>query len=201
MGLFSLEGGQAAYRADFWVYGAAVGLLSTVLVSAGPGHQWPRLVACVVSGLALWSLVEYGLHRFVLHRVQPFQRWHDDHHRRPTALIGIPTLMSVALFVVLVFAPAWALAGAWQASALTLGMLAGYLAYVITHFAAHHTVPWGLEGTAWLRERRRWHARHHLRSRAPGCFGVTCGIWDRLFASVSPAIGRPAARAQTCDLK
>jgi cyclopropane-fatty-acyl-phospholipid synthase len=149
--------------------------------------QWPLLVACTGFGLALWSLVEYGLHRFVLHRVQPFQRWHGEHHRRPTALLGTPTVMSAALFATLVYAPAWAAAGAWPACAFTLGMLAGYLAYVVTHFVAHHTAPPGLAGTAWLRGRRRWHALHHQRIDAPGCYGVTSGIWDRLFGSVLPA--------------
>jgi sterol desaturase/sphingolipid hydroxylase (fatty acid hydroxylase superfamily) len=190
MNLFSMEGGESAYRADFWVYGAAVPLLLVLLITAGPRGHWLLWLGCAGLGLASWSLVEYLLHRFVLHRVQPFQRWHGEHHRRPAALIGTPTLLSAALFGLLVFAPAWAIAGPWPACALTLGMVAGYLAYAVTHHAAHHAAPPGLAGTAWLRQRRRWHALHHQRSGAPGCYGVTSGLWDRLFDSVlPPAIG------------
>lgn len=194
MNFFSLEGGNTAYRADFWVYGAAVPLLAALLVAAAPRAQGVALAACVLAGLALWSLVEYGLHRFVLHRVQPFQRWHGEHHGRPTALIGTPTLLSAALFATLVFAPAWALAGAWFATAFTLGMLAGYLAYVVTHFAAHHAAPPGLAGTRWLRRRRRSHALHHARRQDHGCYGVTSGFWDRVFGSMAPA--NPGPRSQ-----
>jgi len=187
MGLFSLEAGNTAYRADFWVYGAAVPLLAFMLVAAGPRASWPLLVVCTAAGLASWSLVEYGLHRFVLHRVEPFQRWHGEHHRRPTALIGTPTLMSAALFATLVFAPGWALAGAWPAAAFTLGMLAGYLAYVVIHFATHHAAHPALARTGWLRQRRRWHALHHKRLDAPGCYGVTSGFWDHVFGSKGPS--------------
>jgi membrane protein YqaA with SNARE-associated domain len=90
MGLFTLEHSQLAYRADFVLYGSAVPLLAAFLLLAGPRAQWAQMAACVLAGLAGWSLIEYLLHRFVLHRVQPFQRWHAEHHQRPTALICAP---------------------------------------------------------------------------------------------------------------
>lgn len=183
MSLRWLEAGPAAHRADFWAYGAAVALLALALLVAAPQARWPWLTACVVAGAAAWSLAEYVLHRLVLHRLHPFHRWHGEHHVRPSALIGTPTAISATLFATLVLAPAWLLAGAWPACAFTLGMLAGYLAYVVTHDATHHAAPPGLAGSSWLRNRRRWHARHHRRNAAPACYGVTSGFWDRVFGT------------------
>jgi len=66
----------------------------------------------------------------------------------------------------------------WRASALTLGLLTGYLGYAITHHAIHH---WRADN-AWLKERKYWHALHH-HSEQPGCYGVTSSVWDRVFGS------------------
>lgn len=192
MGLLSLEASRAAYRADFAVYGAASAALAALLLWRAPPGQTPWLLASVGAGGALWTLVEYGLHRFVLHGLQPFQGWHTDHHRRPAARIGTPTLVSAAGFAALVFAPAWALLGAWPGCALTLGMLLGYLAFAAIHHAAHHAVPGPLEGTRWLHRRRRWHAAHHRRDALPGCYGVSTGLWDRAFGSTGPAAAAAA---------
>ena len=187
MGLFTLEHSQRAYRADFVLYGSAVLLLAAYLLREVPRAQWPQVAAFVLAGLAGWSLIEYLLHRFVLHGMQPFQGWHAEHHQRPTALICAPTILSATLIVVLVFLPALLMANVWRACALTLGVLAGYLAYAITHHATHH---WRADN-AWLRQRKRWHALHH-HANMPLCFGVTSGLWDRVFGSAAQPL-RPHA--------
>lgn len=179
MGLFSLEHDRLAYDADFVLYGAAVLALAGALATVCPPAQRREAFAVVVAGLAAWTLVEYGLHRFVLHGVQPFQRWHDEHHRRPAALIGLPTVGSAALFAGLVFLPSWLAGGPWLACALTLGMLLGYLGYAFTHHATHHV----LARRGWLARRKRWHALHHHHVEHPVCFGVTSAFWDRMFGT------------------
>lgn len=180
MRLFSLEHGKMAYRADFALYFAAVTMLATFLVFAGPRPQRFYILTFAVLGLGLWTIVEYGLHRFVLHGVQPFHRWHLQHHQRPLALICAPTILSATLFGVLVFFPALMLGNLWSACALTLGMLVGYLAYAMTHHATHH---WH-GNNAWLRHRKRWHALHHFRHiEQPGRYGVTSAFWDYVFGS------------------
>ena len=190
MGLFTLEHSQGAYRADFVLYGSAVLLLAAYLLLEGPRAQWPQMAAFVLAGLAGWSLIEYLLHRFVLHGVQPFQGWHAEHHQRPTALICAPTILSAALILTLVFLPTLLVSNLWRACALTLGVLAGYLAYAVVHHATHH---WRADN-AWLRQRKRWHALHH-HAHAPHCFGVTSGFWDRVFGSApQPLRPRPASQ-------
>ncbi len=179
MGLLSLEHGRAAYRADFVLYGAAVVALATTLLWRGPRGQLATELGWVACGLALWTLMEYALHRFVLHGPQPFRRWHGAHHQRPTALIGLPTIASAALFGVLVFAPARLALGTWHASALTLGVLLGYLAYAVAHHATHH---WPAR-TPWTQQRKRWHALHHHAKEHPQCFGVTVSFWDHVFGT------------------
>ena len=191
MGLFTLEHSRFAYRADFALYGAAVLTLAALLLFDGPPAQRVELVAWVLAGLAVWPPIEYVLHRYVLHGVQPFCGWHAQHHERPTARIGSPTLFSASLFGLFFFLPAWGLAGLWPACALTLGVVSGYLAYGITHHATHH---WRAEG-AWLKQRKRWHAlHHHAPATNPGCYGVTSAFWNRACGSTRRATPAKASR-------
>lgn len=179
MGFFTLEHSKAAYLADFVLYGTSVVGLAAFLLVAGPRELRLDIVAFALTGLASWTAIEYALHRFVLHGLQPFQSWHAQHHQRPTALICTPTILSGTLMATLVFLPALALGGLWRACALTLGMLTGYLAYAVMHHATHH---WRFEN-AWLKRRKRWHALHHHHTLQPDCYGVTSAFWDRVFGS------------------
>lgn len=188
MGLLTLEHGKFAYRADFALYALAVPALTVFLLWTAPSSHWLSASLWVLAGLGGWTLIEYALHRFVLHGLRPFRTWHEAHHERPMALICAPTLFSAALIVVLVFLPAWAIGDVLRACSLTLGVLAGYLAYAITHHAAHH---WRVGGS-WLIRRKRWHALHHHAGGA-GCYGVTSPLWDHLFGSAPRASGDPRA--------
>lgn len=179
MKLLTLEHSKTAYQADVVFYGVAVALLATLLLLDAPPAHWMRLSACVLIGAAAWTAMEYGAHRFVLHGLPPFSRWHAAHHERPSALICAPTVVSAALIGGLVFLPAWGLFGLWPAAALTQGVLVGYLFYTVTHHATHH---WRAR-RPWLRERKRWHALHHRRGEWPACYGVTTSFWDHVFGS------------------
>jgi sterol desaturase/sphingolipid hydroxylase (fatty acid hydroxylase superfamily) len=178
MSFFTLEHSKTAYRADFVLYGAAVVCLAAYLVAASPQNDHGSLLVIALAGLAAWTFIEYALHRFVLHGLQPFKRWHAAHHERPSALICTPTILSAVLIGLLVFLPALLLGGSWRACALTAGLLTGYLFYTATHHAIHH---WHAR-SAWLQRRKRWHALHHHRG-ASGHYGVTSAFWDRVFGS------------------
>ncbi len=182
MGLFTLEHSSGAYRADFVIYASAVAAMAVVLMVGGPSAlRWP-MAGLALAGLAVWGMLEYLLHRFVLHGLEPFRSWHAEHHERPTALIGTPTLFSAALIGTFVFLPALLVGSPWTAGAFTLGILGGYLAYGCTHHGLHH---WRAE-SAWLKRRKLWHARHHHHATRPGCYGVTTSFWDHVFRSTGP---------------
>ena len=187
MGLLSLEHTTTAYWADFVLHGsAAVGLAVALVAWTPPDLAW-RTALLLPLGGAAWTLLEYLLHRFVLHGLQPFSHWHALHHARPRALICGPTVLSSALITGLVFAPAWAALGLRLAAALTLGVLLGYLAYGLMHHATHH---WRA-GAGWLKRQKHWHALHH-HAPVTGYFGVTTRLWDHVFASV-PTQRRPGS--------
>jgi sterol desaturase/sphingolipid hydroxylase (fatty acid hydroxylase superfamily) len=179
MTLFTLEHGELAYRADAAFYAVAVSTAGVWLASTSPVGVRLETLAWAAAGLAAWSLIEYGVHRFVLHGPQPFRGWHAAHHRRPSAFICAPTVVSATLIFTLVYLPMLAAAGARQASAFTWGVLAGYLGYTVLHHAVHH---WRGRGR-WLRRRKRWHARHHQGCGGHERFGVSTGLWDRVLGT------------------
>lgn len=135
----------------------------------------PVFTLLMVAGLLAWSLIEYVLHRFVLHGLWPFQQWHALHHDQPHALIHVPAVLGALPIGGVVFLPALVLGGLWPACAFTLGVLVGYVAYAITHHATHH----GRAGPHWLRRLKLVHAMHHSVN-PPAGFGVTSAFWDRV---------------------
>jgi sterol desaturase/sphingolipid hydroxylase (fatty acid hydroxylase superfamily) len=183
MGLLSLEQDEALVRADFAFYGSLVVVFAGVTLASAPAGDGWQALAWVLAGLSGWTLAEYGLHRFVLHGVQPFARWHALHHARPQALIATPTVLTAALFAGLVVAPAWWLLPAWSAAALVLGVAIGYFAYIAMHHAVHHT----RDAHVWLRGPKRWHAVHH-RVGSQACYGVSLPLWDHVFGSARPLV-------------
>ena len=181
MSLFTLEHSKVAYRLDLAFFGVASVGLGVLLFLAGPPARLMQGAACAALGLASWTFIEYGVHRFVLHGVKPFSAWHARHHRRPTARIYSPTFVSVLLVAALIYLPAWIAWGRWPACAFTFGVVAGDFGYAVTHHAIHH---WRAE-RGWLGRRKRWHGLHHVRLSAPagrpGYYGVTSRLWDFVF--------------------
>lgn len=139
------------------------------------------------------------MHRFVLHGLAPFSRWHAQHHQRPAALICSPTVFSALLIATLVFAPVLLALGVAHGSAFSLGVLAGYLAYTVTHHATHL---WRAQA-GWLKRRKLSHTLHHHDVAQALCFGVSTSFWDHVFrtgkrrdrrAVPGPLSNPPAAR-------
>ena len=206
---FDLDHSSWAYRADFVLYGTLVAAMALTVLFFSPLSLAPVLWAWVAGGVFAWTLVEYLLHRFVLHGLAPFRDWHAEHHNRPGALIGAPTLLSLGLFVVLVALPAWWLIGSWSTCALMLGLMTGYLGYGLTHHATHHNLVVTTFLRNWLEKRRRWHAVHHLsskrlpseavRQKKGGPYGVTCSFWDHVFGTTNAATVGNNTAIRSCD--
>ncbi|MEY4766994.1 MAG: hypothetical protein RI907_3667 [Pseudomonadota bacterium] len=169
-----IEHSPGSYRTDFAVHAVTVALMAIYLITAAPPARQVTLGLAAWLAAIGWSLLEYVLHRFVLHGIQPFKGWHAAHHSTPRALICTPIVLSATLIATLVFLPAWLLGDRWLATALTFGLLAGYLMYTATHHAIHH---WRADGI-WIRQRKHCHALHHDPGRPAGYYGVTSRLWD-----------------------
>ena len=171
---------KTAYYADFAIYALMVVWLA-ILASLTPG--WPQRLlwlAMFATGLALWTLLEYLLHRWVLHRVPLIAPLHTEHHRAPRALVGTPTWLSLAIIWGAFFLPLWRVGSFIIASGLTAGVMGAFLWYGVVHHVIHHGRPRAL--AAWLSDSKRRHLRHHFSSR-PVNFGVTTALWDHLFGT------------------
>lgn len=169
---------RMGYYRDFVVYPLAIaGLAIGVLWRASP-EQTAATLAAFAFGLGTWTLVEYFLHRHVLHRVPYVRDMHGCHHRDQTALIGAPTWLSLGLFLCLVYLPLRVVVPP-LAGGLTAGFMAGYVWYFGVHHLIHHN---SLGHSTYARRLKRRHMLHH-HFNDKGNFGVTTGIWDRAFGT------------------
>ncbi len=136
-------------------------------------------LALFVAGLASWTLVEYLLHRFMLHRVEPFRSWHLEHHRHPDAPMRIPVAFSLALVLALAALPPLLPLGTGLAAALSCGLIVGHLLQEIVHHRLHGAA---CRPGSWLGVRQRDHDYHHQRDER-AAYGTLTGFWDRVFCT------------------
>ncbi|KXT06588.1 hypothetical protein AC578_8560 [Pseudocercospora eumusae] len=146
------------------------------------------LIAYWITGLCIWTLVEYVLHRCLFHLDDhlPDNRYaitlhfllHGIHHYLPMDRLRL--VMPPTLFLVLA-TPFWKLAHTvffydWYAAvAVFCGGIFGYTCYDMTHYFLHHkNLP------AYYRELKKYHLQHHFMDYENG-FGVTSRFWDRVF--------------------
>lgn len=140
-----------------------------------PGVRWASGLGMLVAGTVAWTGVEYLLHRFILHRVEPFRRWHVQHHRQADVPMRTPLLFSLALVSMLVILPMVSGLEAGAAMAFSVGLLMGHLAQEAVHHAMH---PAFRPAGGWLGQRQRLHTFHH-HADASMAFGTLTGFWDR----------------------
>lgn len=174
---------RTAYYADFVIYAAAIGALIAIAALEPGWTDRLRWVAAFLVGIASWTLLEYLLHRFVLHRMPIFSDMHAVHHASPRAFVGTPTWVSLSILWLVFFVPAWRGLSLIVGGGLIAGVMTGFLWYGILHHAIHHRRPRFL--TARLTASIHRHLRHHY-SKIPGNFGVTTPLWDLLFGTSDP---------------
>eukprot|EP01016_Furgasonia_blochmanni_P028627 TRINITY_DN3008_c0_g1_i3.p1 TRINITY_DN3008_c0_g1~~TRINITY_DN3008_c0_g1_i3.p1 ORF type:complete len:299 (-),score=70.69 TRINITY_DN3008_c0_g1_i3:256-1152(-) len=143
----------------------------------------------ILAGLALWSFVEYVLHRWVFHfalaknknslAVKRLQFLiHGFHH-------ALPRLRNKSLFAVMielnVCAAGWALAfvllDAWYASFIFVGMVSGVILSELLinfHFHSDNRIFGRL-----IRKLETLHYNHHYKGEC--CYSVINPYWDELF--------------------
>ncbi len=136
-----------------------------------------EVLATVLSGLFLFSLIEYSFHRWLLHgSVRILAEGHRAHHEKPQGYDSLPFflpgLILLALTGLLVcLMPA-------SIAFLLIGTIAlGYSIYGLSHFVLHHHR--FRRGLA-----RSWAATHHVHhSRIDTNFGVTTPLWDMVMGT------------------
>ena len=145
-----------------------------------------KLVGLIFSGLMLWSLTEYLLHRFVFHyepstdlgkRISYL--FHGNHHEFPRDkdrlfMPPVPSLIIASLFLVSFYFVV-------EKNALPLfsGFMSGYLIYGSMHYAIHAGKP----PFRWMKGLWRNHELHHYKHADKG-FGVTSTLWDHVFCTM-----------------
>lgn len=154
-----------------------LGVLVAALAWPAGAVGW-KVAGALLAGLVAWTLLEYVLHRFVLHGVEPFRAWHLAHHRNPTQPIRVPLAFSLALVIAVLglsFALPWAES---LAAPLSVGLLLGDMLQETVHQGLHAQGVLGL-GLARLRAH---HGHHHFVDER-AAFGTLTTFWDRCFGT------------------
>jgi sterol desaturase/sphingolipid hydroxylase (fatty acid hydroxylase superfamily) len=138
----------------------------------------------VMLGLAAWTLMEYLVHRFVFHRFPVGRRLHQLHHDHPSDPDAERSSLSTPLLAVPIGALLMGIAGVEDGSAIFAGLLSGYLAFIVLHYAVHR---WPIEPDSRFYAAKMRHLTHH---HMEGCnYGVTTGFWDVVFRTHERRIG------------
>jgi sterol desaturase/sphingolipid hydroxylase (fatty acid hydroxylase superfamily) len=152
-------------------------------------------------GIAAWTLLEYAVHRYVLHGRFPdgprmhqrlahkyFDSLHWEHHARPwdgNHINGTlkDTARFSAIFVALGFLAPWP-----GGPVFVAGLL---LAYVMEEWV-HQSVHFYNFDNPYFRYIRRHHLYHHSPKGMNAGYGLSSGIWDVVWNTRFPAEERRA---------
>jgi dihydroceramide fatty acyl 2-hydroxylase len=169
-----------------------------VVIALGVRADGPMAVAFACGGIAAWTLIEYLVHRHILHGRFPdgpgwwqhalhrlFDPSHGDHHLRPWdgrhVNGGLDTLPVAVLLVAASFLgplPTWPV--------LMAAVLQCYVIEEWVHYALHfHRCRW-----RYFEYIRRHHLYHHGARGRDVAFGLTSGMWDVALGTRIPAQDR-----------
>jgi cyclopropane-fatty-acyl-phospholipid synthase len=184
----------AESRANYWAAYATD--FSCPFLFAYLGHRshltWPVVLFSFIAGCLVFSLIEYAIHRWLLHNPKTlFYPLHEAHHRRPedTSAFLFPTSIVVLGLVWLLFVPLLH----WNASSFFIsGIAAGYLSFGTLHHFEHTTrinqIPF-----RWLQHRWAAHSVHHHLDETN--YGVLTSFWDYVFGTNYKQIKRRSRAA------
>jgi len=152
-------------------------------------------------GITFWTVMEYGLHRWVFHMDEKVQfSWlsitahfllHGVHHKLPQdpmRLVFPPVLTTFFLaafwyFFYAMFPASWTYA-------ITSGGLSGYICYDLCHYYLHHS---GIPPLSYFGRLKRYHLAHHYKDHKLG-YGITSKFWDVVFGTLLD-VPEPKAKA------
>ena len=177
---------------SFWIFPLIAVVLLNATLRSDPQNRTRDLIWWIPIGVLLWTILEYGLHRFVFHIQIPVRNQHLrdivngshlGHHASPRdpEKVLVHPLYGVVISAVL-FGILYLITGAAFASAgLMTGIWAGFLYYEAVHYRVHMS----LSGIGFIARQRRTHFYHHFTNNKR-CFGVTSPLWDYVFGTALP---------------
>jgi sterol desaturase/sphingolipid hydroxylase (fatty acid hydroxylase superfamily) len=175
---------------SFWIF-PTLGILLLYLTSLPEGAgRFNDLFSLVPAGIFIWTLLEYGLHRFAFHIQVPLRNpflreivngSHLQHHaspRDPNKVLVHPFygIVISSILYGLLFA---VLRNGFSAAGVMVGIWMGFLYYEVVHYRVHFT----LSASGFIARQRRTHFYHHFTNNKR-CFGVTSPLWDYVFGTM-----------------
>jgi sterol desaturase/sphingolipid hydroxylase (fatty acid hydroxylase superfamily) len=173
-----------------------VGIPITILVTFGIGLAYYGLSTASLTiasfflvfttGLLLFTLVEYLVHRYVFHmgtetrlKEKMQYNFHGVHHEYPKdkERLAMPPLLSATLALILFFIFEFLMGN--YVFAFLPGFLIGYSMYLFVHFAVHaYQPPKNFLKVLWIN-----HGIHHYKDHDKA-FGVSSPLWDFIFRTL-----------------
>ena len=166
----------------------------SVLIPALLFHPFPALISLGL-GVVFWTLLEYLVHRHVLHGRFPdgpgflkhrihtfFDTMHADHHRRPWDGMYINGYLDAIPFGVLFAVIGFLFFPYYKGPVFVAALLQ---CYVIEEWV-HYTVHFHNFKSRYWRYIRRHHWYHHSRGEMAEAFGLTSGLWDGILGTPVP---------------
>jgi len=167
--------------------------------------RWLPALAWFGAGIVAWTLVEYLVHRYVLHGRFPdgpgvwqhflhthFDHLHWEHHERPWDGEHINGTVKDTFRFVLPMVAVSFLAPPFTAAMFVAGLIQSYIVEEWVHHSVHF---YDLGGPYW-----RYIVRHHRFHHSPMGdhvgYGLTNGFWDIVFGTRIPAEVRRALYAR-----
>jgi sterol desaturase/sphingolipid hydroxylase (fatty acid hydroxylase superfamily) len=172
-------------------------LVLTVAAVYSP-HRW-RSFACFLLGIALWTPLEYWVHRRVLHGKFPdgpgpwrhllhkqFDHLHWEHHLKPWSGRTISGSLDQTLPVVLALAAISLLTAPYTMLVTVAGIAQSYVVEEWVHYSVHFEQ----YKSRYFRYIKKHHLFHHSPRGYEMGFGLTSGIWDVVFETRLPEEAR-----------
>jgi sterol desaturase/sphingolipid hydroxylase (fatty acid hydroxylase superfamily) len=175
----------------FWIYPLIAVALLYFTFKQESQSDIRDLIWLFPLGVAGWTLLEYGLHRFVFHTEVENPRLrevinasHVNHHAAPRDADKLFVRTGYGLVVsALIFGALYKLFGnAASAAGMMSGIWAGFLYYECVHYRVHLTSA----NRRLIARQRRAHFYHHFTDNSR-CFGVTTPLWDYIFRTQLPS--------------
>lgn len=170
-----------------FTYVSIIGILLYINGSNGFVDSFQIAIPLYLTGIFMWTLAEYLLHRYVFHWIEDsaFQQKfhhlvHGFHHEHPVDddylfMPPIPGYLLATIFTGLFYL----VLGEW-AFVFSAGFINGYIFYSTLHYSTHK-----YKAPKYLKTLWRHHSLHHYRY-SDKAFGVSTRLWDYLFGTMPP---------------